>query len=225
MNGGITPIGHRPWSSGDNFLNNPASLSDKLPRESAAMSQYCYNPADPTPSLAGARLLPPTGSVDNRPLESRCDVLVFSSEPLQENLEVIGPVRMDLYARSNLAHTDFFVRLCDVHPDGASFNVCDGLIRLTPGEGALQPDGSLRIQVDMWSTAHVFRPDHRLRVLIASGAHPRWKSQPGNRGTPRNRNCDTDRTPEDLPRQAPSFCDCPSYPKLARVTGYLSPGF
>jgi putative CocE/NonD family hydrolase len=97
----------------------------------AAVSQFRYDPANPTPSVGGptnATLGSGTGQQDNRKLEARSDVLLFTSPPLEEDMEVIGPVSAELFVRSSLEHTDFFVRLCDVHPNGKSMNVCDGLL-------------------------------------------------------------------------------------------------
>jgi len=155
------------------FLQPHGLLSPEPPADSPP-DRYRYDPADPTPNLGGGLLFPPAGPVDNRPLEARPDVLVYTTPPLKQDLEVIGPVRLQLYVRSSLAHTDFFGRLCDVHPSGRSINICDGLFRIEPGKGERLPDGTLRIEVDMWATACRFRRGHRLRLLVASGAHPRW---------------------------------------------------
>jgi putative CocE/NonD family hydrolase len=119
----------------------------------------------------------PSGPLDNRPLEARPDVLTYTTAPLAADLEIIGTPRLELYARSSLAHTDFFARLCDVQPDGRSINICDGLLRVTPGAGG--PGGILRLAWDLWPTAHRFRRGHRLRLQVASGAHPRWSRNPG----------------------------------------------
>jgi putative CocE/NonD family hydrolase len=105
--------------------------------------------------------------------------LCYTTPPLASELEIIGPVRLQLYARSSLAHTDFFGRLCDVAPDGRSTNVCDGLFRIAPGRGDVQPDGSLSIEVDMWATAYRFQQGHCLRLQVSSGAHPRWSRNLG----------------------------------------------
>jgi len=88
-------------------------------------------------------------------------------------------VRLDLYVRSSLDYTDFFGRVCDVRPDGRSINICDGLARLGPGDGALQPDSSRRVTVGLWATAHRFAKGHRLRLQVSSGAHPRWSRNLG----------------------------------------------
>jgi putative CocE/NonD family hydrolase len=98
---------------------------------------------------------------------------------LAQDLEVVGPVRLELYVRSSLAHTDFFGRVCDVAPDGTSTNVCDGLFRVAPGRGEVQADGCLRLEIDLWATAYRFRRGHRLRLQVSSGAHPRWSRNLG----------------------------------------------
>jgi uncharacterized protein len=112
------------------------------------------------------------GSRDNRELEGRPDVLVFTSDVLDRALEIVGPVHADLHVSSSLDHTDFFVRVCDVYPDGRSMNVCDGLQRFTPSTIARASDGSFRASVKMWPAAYRFAPGHRVRVQVSSGSHP-----------------------------------------------------
>ena len=70
-------------------------------------------------------------------------------------------------------------RLCDVQPDGRSINLCDGFVRLTPGQGEPQPDGSLKITIELWPTANCFQRGHRLRLQVCSGGHPRWSRNLG----------------------------------------------
>jgi putative CocE/NonD family hydrolase len=101
-------------------------------------------------------------------------VLVYTSPPLARDLDVIGPVRLELFAQSSRAHTDFSGRLCDVSPDGRSINVCEGLCRISTGH---EPGC---IAVDMWSTAYRFQAGHRLRLIVGSGAHPHWNRNPGS---------------------------------------------
>ena len=95
-------------------------------------------------------------------------------------MEIIGPISAELYVRSSLHYTDFFVRLCVVEPSGKSINLCDGILRLAPGCLAPEADGSLRIQVELWPTAYRFRPGQRLHVQVSSGAHPRFARNPGS---------------------------------------------
>ena len=138
---------------------------------------YRYDPADPTPAVGGNSLGNPKrmGPKDNRALESRRDVLVYTSAPLEHDLEIIGPVNAELYVHSSLQHTDFFARLCVVEASGKSINLCDGIVRLPGDESApVSADGSRRIRVDLWSTAYHFRPGERVRLQVSSGAHPRF---------------------------------------------------
>jgi putative CocE/NonD family hydrolase len=153
-------------------------LAKALPAASAP-DRYRYDPESPTPAVAGPSLNGTSGIADNRALESRDDVLTYSSEPLDRDLEVIGPVSVDLHVRSSLAHTDFFARLCDVLPSGKSINVCDALQRVRPGTPAVEADGSLHLTFDLWPAAHRFRRGDRLRLQVSSGAHPRFARNPG----------------------------------------------
>jgi putative CocE/NonD family hydrolase len=98
---------------------------------------------------------------------------------LERDLEVIGPVSAELFVRSSLEHTDFFVRLCDVEPSGKSLNVCDGLQRLAPGRSVPQSDGCLKVNVELWPTAYRFQRGHCLRIQVSSGAFPRWNRNLG----------------------------------------------
>jgi hypothetical protein len=161
------------------YLQPGGGLAVDLPRpgetsQADNADQYRYDPADPTPSLGGATFMNNAGSVDNRPVESRPDVLVYTSTPLETDLTVVGPVRLTLFVRSSRPYTDFYGRLCDVWPDGRSMNLCDGIIRLEPGQGDLQPDGSLRLELNLWATANCFLRGHAIRLQVSSGAYPRF---------------------------------------------------
>jgi len=142
--------------------------------------RYRYDPADPTPSLGGPVDLSGRARVDNRVLEARPDVLTYTSDPLPADMEVIGEASADLFVRSSRGHTDFFARLCEVTPAGASVNICDALLRLVPGRPEPGPDGTFRLRFPLWPTAHRFRRGHRLRLQVSSGAHPRYARNPGS---------------------------------------------
>jgi putative CocE/NonD family hydrolase len=152
----------------------PARLLHTRIARASAPDRYRYDPSDPTPSVGGSLLARSGGPRDNRGLERRSDVLVYTSAALVRDLEVIGPVTAELYVRSSLEHTDFFVRLCDVEPSGKSRNICDGLQRLTPTAWRRGADGVSALEVHLWPAAHVFRRGHRVRVQVSSGAHPRF---------------------------------------------------
>ncbi|MGK5551111.1 CocE/NonD family hydrolase [Actinomadura kijaniata] len=148
-----------------------------------APSAYRFDPRDPTPALGGPTLLGSSRPVDNRPLEKRPDVLVFTSPELPEDLDVVGPVAADLFVRSSREHTDFVVRLCDVAPDGVSRNVCEGGLRLDPdrprADKPVGTEGVRRVAIDLWPTGHRFERGHRVRVHVTSGAYPKVAANPG----------------------------------------------
>jgi putative CocE/NonD family hydrolase len=160
-------------------LQPDGGLAADTPPESDP-DRYRYDPADPTPNVGGAGMGRVTGPKDNRALEARPDVLTYTSSPLERDTEAIGPVSAELFVRSSLEHTDFFARLCDVEPSGRSTNVCDGLLRLVPGRPAPEPDGCLKVAIDLWPTAYRFRRGHRLRLQVSSGAFPRWARNLGS---------------------------------------------
>jgi putative CocE/NonD family hydrolase len=154
------------------FLGAGDTLGRDAPHGDEPAGEFAYDPADPVPTLGGQTVMPPAfpaGSFDQARVEAREDVLVFTSEPLTEELEVTGRVKVVLHAESSAPSTDWVARLCDVHPDGRSFNLCDGIVRI--GEGADRPG---EIAIDLWSTSNAFLPGHRLRVHVTSSSFPRW---------------------------------------------------
>ncbi|MGO8888953.1 MAG: CocE/NonD family hydrolase [Streptosporangiaceae bacterium] len=155
------------------YLNGGGGLSRDA-SDGTRFSSFRYDPADPTPSVGGQLLSPEAGPQDNRAVEARPDVLVFTSEPLPDPLDVLGPVRAVLHLRASTAHAHVFVRLCDVDPQGRSWNVTDGILRLTPG--ALAEEA---VTVPMSSAAHQFASGHRLRLQVSGGAHPRFARNTG----------------------------------------------
>ena len=115
------------------------------------------------------------GSRDNRPVERRLDVLVFSSDPLGEPVEILGEVAAEVFVTRDNPYADLFVRLCDVDPRGRSLNVCDGIVRLTDADPLT---GTVR--VSLVGAAHRFGRGHRIRLQVAGGAFPRFARNPGN---------------------------------------------
>ena len=141
--------------------------------------RYRYDPADPTPSLGGPVLLARDPVVDNRALEARPDVLTYTGEALRETVEAIGTVRVELYVRASSPHFDLFARVCDVDAAGASWNVCDALVRVEPGRFDAAADGCTRVAFALWPIGHRFAAGHRIRLQVSSGAHPRYARNPG----------------------------------------------
>lgn len=160
----------RPW-----YLGPDGTLGGQPPAQ-AGSSSFRYDPSDPTPSTGGPVLSGTAGSVDNTRLEARPDVLTFTTEPLPEALEILGPVSVRLRIRASNPYHDVFARLCDVDPRGRSRNICDGLIRHRPGD---HPDGDTTITVPMSSTAYQFSAGHRIRLQVSGGAHPRYARNTG----------------------------------------------
>jgi hypothetical protein len=148
------------------------------PPVSESESSFDYDPADPTPSFYGATLEGSRGSGDMAELERRSDVLIFTAEPVASNVDVIGPVSAEIFLLSNTQHTDLYLCFCDVPPDGRSTNVCDGYRRLRPDGSAA--DAARKVRIEFWPTAYRFKRGHRMRIIVASGAHPRYSRNPGS---------------------------------------------
>jgi hypothetical protein len=143
------------------------------PPTASTPDRFRFNPADPTPGIGGPSLdMRNAGRKDQRRREERPDVLTYSSEPMDRDLTVAGPLTVDLWFRSSLPYTDISVRLCTVSAKGRSFNLSDGYRRLRPGDVVPAPDGTRHVRVDMWPTANTFRRGERIRLQVASGAHP-----------------------------------------------------
>jgi hypothetical protein len=119
------------------------------------------------------------GQRDQDRVERRPDVLVFTGEPLEEDLHVVGHVKAVLWAASSAKDTDFTVKVCDVHPDGRSYNVVDGIVRASHRDGGaggafLLPGEATRFEIDCWATATTFLKGHRIRVQVSSSNFPRF---------------------------------------------------
>jgi len=134
-----------------------------------------YDPADPTPALGGRHMSSGAGARDNRPLESRPDVLTFTSEPIGSALEIIGSPRVDVTLDTDNPHADVFIRLCDVDRRGRSRNVTEIYHRLDPGHVT----EARTLSIELGACAHRFAAGHRLRLQVSGGAHPRYARNTG----------------------------------------------
>jgi hypothetical protein len=161
------------------WLAADGRLGDHEPGAAPGGDGYRYDPTDPTPSLGGPVLLSREPVVDNRALEARDDVLSYTTEPLREAVEAIGPVSVNLFIRASAPYFDVFARVCDVDGAGVSWNVCDALDRVAPGRFEQLADGSWRVAFALWPIAHRFAAGHRIRLQVSSGAHPRYARNPG----------------------------------------------
>ena len=142
-----------------------------------------YNPLDPAPTRGGGLCcypaVVPGGAFDQRAIEARPDVLVYATEPLREDLEVTGPITLTLYASSSAPDTDFTAKLVDVRPDGYAHNIAEGVVRARFRDSLesptlITPDQIYQYTIDMWSTSHVFKAGHRLRLDVCSSNFPRY---------------------------------------------------
>jgi putative CocE/NonD family hydrolase len=161
-------------------------LLDSIPPAREAPDRYTYDPANPVPTHGGALLMAPqfqVGPRDQRATESRADVLTYTTLPFEHDVEVTGPVRVELWACSSAPDTDFVARLVDVYPDGRAYNLTDGILRARYRDGtnaasSLEPDLPYRFSIDLWATSNVFKAGHRIRVQITSSNFPRWDRNP-----------------------------------------------
>ncbi|MCS4255890.1 putative CocE/NonD family hydrolase [Rhodococcus erythropolis] len=166
-----------PSTSVPVFLHTAGRL-EQMPAESLP-DLITYDPADPTPAVGGQILIGKTKGQNNKDVEKRGDVLVFTGDCLENDLDVIGEVNATIHVRTANGHADVFVRLCDVDDKGISRNVTDGIVRLRPGAPVADDDGVVSVQVALTSTAYRFRRGHRVRVQVSGGAFPRFARNHG----------------------------------------------
>lgn len=169
-----------------------ASAAGTSAEESSAAGTLSYrsDPSDPVPSIGGYELTIPSGPRDQQPIESRKDLLVFTTRPLEEPLEVTGHVTASIRLKSTAPDADMIVRLCDVYPDGRSFNITEGALRLRfrddpEQEKWMVPGQEVTVQIRMWPTSMIFNNGHRLRVHIASSSSPALEPNLQNGQPPR----------------------------------------
>ena len=173
------------------FLGAGGTLTLEAPRAASAPDSYSYDPEDPTPTLGGSILsnLYPPGSVDVSAAQRRPDVLTYTTPPLQNDLDVVGPIRLVLHASSSALDTDFYGRLSDVFPDGRAIQLQSGMVRAryrnAEGEPELLEPGKIyRFEIDMWATANRFAAGHCLRLDISSADFPKFERNNNRGGEP-----------------------------------------
>ena len=171
-----------------NTLDGDGGLSPVPPAADEPSDAYSYDPDDPAPTLRGNTLMIPHGVADQRPVEARPDVLVYTSEPLERDLEITGPINVYLYAASSAVDTDFTAKLVVVRPDGYAQNLQDGIIRAryrtsTREPAFITPGQVYEYAIDLWATSYLCKAGQRLRVEISSSNFPRFDRNP-NTGAP-----------------------------------------
>jgi putative CocE/NonD family hydrolase len=147
--------------------------------EAESTDTYHYDPAHPVPFITNPTSSQIGGPDDYSAIERRDDVLVYVTEPLQEEIEVTGPIRVDLYASSSAPDTDFMAKLVDVWPSGFVQRLCDGMVRARFREGMdrpflLEPRKVYHFSIDCWNTSQVFKAGHRIGLEISSSAFPKF---------------------------------------------------
>jgi len=166
-----------------NTLNGDGALVSKATRKSTP-DEFKYDPADPVPSLGGnvcctGGAIKP-GSFDQRKNEERKDILVYTSEALQEGMEVSGFIETTLYVASDAKDTDFTLKLIDVHPDGRAFNLDETIFRARFREGFdkevfMEEVEVYKIEMSPMSTSNYFQKGHRIRIEVSSSNFPRFE--------------------------------------------------
>ena len=176
---------------GANGSRGDGRLSWEAPAADSPPDRYTYDPSNPVPSLGGANCCgvgTPSGPRDQRPIEHRPDVLVYTTEILSEPIEVVGPLNLVLHASSSAVDTDFVAKLIDVYPDGRPVNVAEGILRARHRQGfdrqvLMDPGEVYEMEIDMIGTANRFRKGHRIRVHVTSSHFPQF-SRNLNNGQP-----------------------------------------
>ena len=140
---------------------------------------YRYDPENPVPTVGGRNLFLKAGPKDQRIIEGREDVLVFTTPQLQEDIEVTGRLKAIIFAQTDKKDTDIAVRLTDVYPDGRSVLIADGIRSLStvPGFKSGEP---VEVEVDLWSTSQLFVKGHRIRVSVSSSNYPQFEKNLNN---------------------------------------------
>ncbi len=161
-------------------------LTPEAPASAEPPDGYSYDPRDPLVDPHGGRL----GPFDQSPLEARQDVLVYRSEPLARDVEVTGPIEVELWVSSSARDTDFIVRLLDVHPDGHAYNLMSPTLevlraRYRNGEDRpelLEPGRIVKLRLANGITSNVFKSGHRIGIHVTSSLHPHLDRNPNTGG-------------------------------------------
>jgi putative CocE/NonD family hydrolase len=181
------------WFLHGNAEERAGILSPQTPDDEPP-DEYTYDPHQPAPTVGGPTSLPGgflrtnSGPLDQRKLEARADVLIYSSPVLERPLEVTGPLALVLYAATTAPDTDFVGKLCDVSPDGFSRILAEGILRARYRDGyeapkPVRPGEICRYEIDLVATSNVFLAGHRIRLVLTSSSFPRFDRN-ANSGLP-----------------------------------------
>jgi putative CocE/NonD family hydrolase len=180
------PLARTQWTpfylhsqGGANSRFGDGTLSTIQPTSPESTDSYTYNPANPTPFLSEATSSQIGGPDDYTSVQRRDDVLVYTTEILEQDLEVTGPISVDLYASSSAPDTDFMAMLIDIWPNGFRQRLCDGMVRARFREGLdrpslIEPGQIYHYTLPCWNTSQVFKAGHRICLQISSSAFPKF---------------------------------------------------
>jgi putative CocE/NonD family hydrolase len=166
-----------------NSLNGDGALADEAPGADSRDS-FTYDPMNPVPSYGGNVCCTGNavtgGAFDQRKMEARADILVYTSEPLKQGTEVSGPIEATLYVSSDAKDTDFTVKLIDVYPDGAAYNLDETIQRMRYRDGYekplvwMEPGKVYKVTPQPMTTSNYFEAGHRIRLEVSSSNFPRF---------------------------------------------------
>ncbi len=162
------------------YLDAEGRLSERCPMTEGSFSQYVYDPADPVPTVGGNNLYLEAGPKEQSSIEHRSDVLLFTTDILNEPMEITGNVKAHIFVSIDQIDTDIMVRLLDVYPDGKSYLIMDGAQRLAAMNSKrtlnyVTPGAIIEVVVDLWSTSIILNKGHRLRIVVSSSNYPRFE--------------------------------------------------
>lgn len=168
---------HSDGSANSRFGDGKLAINQQ--ETGAAKDHYTYDPEHPVPFITDLVSTQIGGPDNYSAIERRDDVLVYSTGVLDKEIEVVGPVKAELFASSSAKDTDFMVKLIDVWPSGYAQRLTDGMVRARFRNGMdqeelIEPNHIYCYEIDCWNTSHVFAKGHRLRVEIASSAFPKY---------------------------------------------------
>lgn len=168
-----------------NSLHGDGVLRTEKPVSENGADTFVHDPSTPVPTVGGQTLYRGVATAGPRNqqhlVESRDDVLIYTTKPLESAVEVTGPVKVKLWASTDSVQADFTAKLIDVLPDGTAYNLTDGVSRVTFNHGVHEngdPDQPVCVEIDLWATSNVFLPGHAIRVEVASSNHPKVDVNP-----------------------------------------------
>lgn len=162
-----------------NTVKGNGRLDTMLPDDSESPDYYQYYPLHPVPTSGGAMLGPRAGIALQNEVETRSDVLVYTTDKLSRELEITGPIKLILYVSTDAPSTDFTAKLVNVYPDGSAYNISNGILRSSYTDNK-QP---VAIEIELWPTSTLIKAGHRIRLEISSSDFPRFDRNP-NTGQP-----------------------------------------